>query len=212
MVSIKKNILFNYFFYIKFTLGSSARTIHGNHLTLFPSMEGRFMCVKVIQTEGPHRQLSHRCVFSKHTRVVYWGNTGKMLPVELGQYWLFQDWPSSTRSIFSSIDPVDDSGIKALTMCHSVGFGFPPNFMSTRSTRISPTAVGASFQYGLRKICKKNIFSLQEVLKNVTLNLIHTLIFDKFFNATKQNQPTQVKSQFLAMFRDLWLLKIVFTA
>ena len=170
------------------------------------------MCVKVIQTEGPHRQLSHQCVFSKHTRVVYWGNTGKMLPVGLGQYWLFQYCPSSTRSIFSSIDPVDDSGMKALTICHSFGFGFPPNFKSTRSTRFSPRAVEASFQYGLRKICKKNIFFFKKYYKNVTLNLIHTLISDKFFNATKHNQPTKVKSLFLAMFRDLWLLKIVSTA
>ena len=43
-----------------------------------------------------------------------------ILPVELGQYWLFQYWPSSTRSIFSSIDPVADSGVAALKIRHRV--------------------------------------------------------------------------------------------
>ena len=37
-----------------------------------------------------------------------------ILPVELGQYWLFQYWPSSIGSIFSSIDPVANSGVAAL--------------------------------------------------------------------------------------------------
>ena len=35
----------------------SARTPLGNSLTLSQSMEKRFMCGKVIQTEGPHNQL-----------------------------------------------------------------------------------------------------------------------------------------------------------
>ena len=37
-----------------------------------------------------------------------------ILPVELGQYWKSQYWPSSTGSIFSRIAPVDDSGVGVL--------------------------------------------------------------------------------------------------
>ena len=58
---------------------------------------------------------------NSHTRVVSWALWENILPVELCQYWLFQYWSSSTGSIFSSIDPVANSGLEALKICHRVG-------------------------------------------------------------------------------------------
>ena len=50
---------------------------------------------------------------SCHARVLYWVNTKHIRPVELAQYRKCQYWAGSTGSIFSSIDPVEDSGVAA---------------------------------------------------------------------------------------------------
>ena len=54
MVSIKYNTFYLFISIYNLNQAPSARTTLGNSLTFSPSMEERFMCDKVIRTEGTH--------------------------------------------------------------------------------------------------------------------------------------------------------------